>query len=363
MTTSTITNTVTDPSGAAIVGARVVARLVPAPCFRITEGTEIEPVKETVTDATGAWSLVLERTANITPANSNYEIVEYLPDAPKKHTIQVVGNASLAASLVSPPPAASGNTYLTQAAGDARYALLGGSTFGSPVAVQPGLASTDGVSTSVARSDHRHAVNTVWANTAARPGTPSEGLFGYQQDTDDFLLWDGAAWVRSGNVRIVTSGTRPPNPFNGQQIYETDTLRVLVYNGTAWVVITPQSATVATLQTTVSVAYADLATVGPAVTLQTGAKALITLSCQGWQSAAGNVNNVAVAVSGATTLAAADANSVVMTGAVALYQQTPCRTFLLSGLTPGVNTFTAKYKVNAGTGSFTNRDITVVGIP
>lgn len=236
MATSTITNTVTDPSGAAVVGARIVARLVPSPAFRIAEGSEIKQLVETVTDASGNWSLALERTANITPANSNYEVTEYLPDAPKKHTIQVVGNASLRASLVTPPPPADGNTYLTQAAADARYALLGGSTFGSPTLLRPGLVTADGVSTSVARSDHRHAIDVIWANAGARPAA-TEGLLGYQADIDQLQLGNGTSFVPYGNIVVCTSATRPATPFKGLAIYETDTDKLLVYTTatTGWV--------------------------------------------------------------------------------------------------------------------------------
>lgn len=122
MPTSVITNVVKDPAGTAVVGSRVVARLIPAPAFRTADGSEVEAVKETVTDGTGTWSLTLEETAGISPSNSVYEVVEYLPGGARSHIIQVgAADASLFSSLVTPAPPFDGATYLTQASADARY--------------------------------------------------------------------------------------------------------------------------------------------------------------------------------------------------------------------------------------------------
>jgi hypothetical protein len=122
----------------------------------------------------------------------------------------------------------------------------------------------------------------------------------------------------------------------------------------------PQSASVATSQTTASTTYVDLTTVGPSVTMNTGTSVMITLSCTTWPSIAGGFGYMSVAVSGATTLAAADGNGILATHSSALYAQTPSRTFLLAGLTGGSNTFTAKYRTGgSSTQNFGPRDITV----
>ncbi len=152
-------------------------------------------------------------------------------------------------------------------------------------------------------------------------------------------------------------------PVAGQMIFEQDTGLLYVYNGSAWVCITPKTDAVATDQTTASTAYADLATTGPAVTLQTGTKALFTLTTDCYNTTAGTFVNASVAVSGATTLAASDTWSTYNVSGVANFV-TVSRTALLTGLTPGVNTFTAKYRANAaGTAHFAQRSLTVVGIP
>lgn len=139
-----------------------------------------------------------------------------------------------------------------------------------------------------------------------------------------------------------------------------------VYNGTAWVTITPQSATVATNDTTTSNTYANVTNVGPAVSVQTATRALVTLSC--WY--ANNTSSLgafaSVAVSGASTIAANESwrvgTSVVAaanSGARGSAQS------LITGLTPGVNTFTMQYRreVTGGTANFIDRVLTVVGLP
>lgn len=168
----------------------------------------------------------------------------------------------------------------------------------------------------------------------------------------------------TAGYRLTFSGTSAPSsPSAGDHWYDTTNKLLNVYNGTVWITLTPQAATVATSQTTASASYADLATSGPAVSILTGTSALVTLSCDAVNASAANSQRMAVAVSGATTLAAADANSILSVGATSAIAFSQARTFLVSGLTAGTNTFTAKYKTSAGTATFEARDITVVGIP
>jgi hypothetical protein len=96
VSTSTISDTITDPLGAAVVGARVVARLLPTPGSRIAEGTEVVGQVETVTNGSGVWSLALERNSNITPANTFYEITEYVEYGERTH--RVVWNVQVGSS-------------------------------------------------------------------------------------------------------------------------------------------------------------------------------------------------------------------------------------------------------------------------
>ncbi len=115
---------------------------------------------------------------------------------------------------------------------------------------------------------------------------------------------------------------------------------------------------------TSSTSYADLdapATMGPSVTVTTGPMALVIISGRFSNSTAG-LANMAYDVSGATSLAAADDRGVgiVLDADPAI---TAGNSVLHSGgtsLTPGVNTFTAKYRVSAGTGTFSLRRIAVL---
>ena len=156
-----------------------------------------------------------------------------------------------------------------------------------------------------------------------------------------------------------------PSPPEGAVSYLRDTDLLYTFSGSSWVSVglaAAVSATVATGQASSSTTYTDLATVGPVVSLVTGTKVLVTISVAFNVPTANSTAYVAVAVSGATTIAAADANGA---GPVSLIVSTAnngvlARTFALAGLTPGTNTFTLKYKLlGAVSTTFLNRDLTI----
>lgn len=144
--------------------------------------------------------------------------------------------------------------------------------------------------------------------------------------------------------------------------------QVLTMNGGAtapsWVTpsLANDAATVATAEGTNSTSYTDLATVGPAVTVTTGTKALVTVSARVWNNSTTDSNFMGFAVSGATTLAAADTFALRWTSPVANEELGASYAVLLTGLTAGSNVFTAKYRVvtAAGSSSWQNRRILVV---
>lgn len=158
---------------------------------------------------------------------------------------------------------------------------------------------------------------------------------------------------------VCTSGTRPGSPVQGMVIFETDTGLVSIYNGTVWVNVTPKSASVATQEATSSTSYVDLTTPGPAVTVLTGTSALITIATSAFLTSATVPAHMSVAVSGATSLAAADAQSAEQSSQNGF---SVSRTYLLTGLTAGSNTFTAKYRVGSNTGNWYKRGLTVQGM-
>ena len=186
----------------------------------------------------------------------------------------------------------------------------------------------------------------------------------YQPSAGDVLTAANAIGYWSKQVVIqAASGTRPASPVEGMVIYETDTDALVIYNGAAWVQLTPEAANVATSQTTTSTSYTDLATSGPAVTIQTGTKAFVTVSAHVNNSLQYGQGFVSFAVSGATTLAAADDVAFAAATPLANIPNQASRVSYLSALTAGSNVFTVKYRVVSGTGTFIYRYIIVEPIP
>ena len=112
-----------------------------------------------------------------------------------------------------------------------------------------------------------------------------------------------------------------------------------IYNGSVWVCVSEQANTVSTFESTTSTTYTNLTTVGPSVTLVTGTAAMISFGA-GINTPSGQNANLSFAVSGATTLAASDTNSVAAGGVTGGMFVTGSRTMVISGLTAGTNTFT-----------------------
>lgn len=170
-------------------------------------------------------------------------------------------------------------------------------------------------------------------------------------------LQDQAVMVFAGTA---ARSSAIATPSEGMYTYQTDDNTLDVYNGSAWVTTTPSAGSVGTSQTTTSTSYTDLATVGPAVTLRTGTKAIITIGAY-VTPAAGTNAAVSVAVSGATTISAADTKALQTAAAATGRYGT---TVYFDNLTAGVNTFTLKYRgIGAGTQTFADRYITVIPIP
>lgn len=165
---------------------------------------------------------------------------------------------------------------------------------------------------------------------------------------------------------VCTSTTRPASPYEGQIIYETDTKNVLIYNGSAWVCVTPQSSSATNQPSTTSASFTTL-TSDPSVSIQTGTKALVTLSCRNVKLGSAGYSYTCFSVSGATTRAAAgnETNGITNyygSGDLGNDRQSHS-SFLVTNLTAGVNTFTMQHATTGGTNyTVTGRTITVVGV-
>ena len=135
-------------------------------------------------------------------------------------------------------------------------------------------------------------------------------------------------------------------------------------NGIKWAAApssspTSASSNVTTGQSTTSTTFTDLTTSGPSVTVTTGTKALVIMASQILISTNGNNAHMSFEVSGATTRSADDEVSMFHTG----YSNEKWGSArIITGLTAGSNTFTAKYRVSADTGTFTNRHIAVIDL-
>jgi hypothetical protein len=171
------------------------------------------------------------------------------------------------------------------------------------------------------------------------------------------------------------------SPFEGQRAYisgstvaaatgsitSVPTGIQTIYNGTSWVCVTPVGASSTTSSTYSGSSYSTTMTGGDTTaiscTLTTGTTALVQFSCNASHSSTAGMRTT-FSVSGATTLAAADANgsvvSVLSAGAAILI----ARSLIITGLTAGANTFTLNYNVAGGvaTGTWSARSLIVQGI-
>lgn len=159
-------------------------------------------------------------------------------------------------------------------------------------------------------------------------------------------------------VTLAATQTLTNKTINGSQLVNASVGPAKLNTGAT-------AATVATSQTTTSTSYTDLATSGPAVTVTIGANglALVIVSCNASNSTAGNSNtDMSFALSGANT-----ASAPPVAGGELKYASTAAGlggtysfSIILTGLTAGSTTFTAKYAVSGGTGTFVNRWISVL---
>lgn len=128
----------------------------------------------------------------------------------------------------------------------------------------------------------------------------------------------------------------------------------------------PQTASVVATETTTSTSYVDLATVTDTVTVTIGGSGCALVSCGGTinnNGANDGESNISFAASGANTIAAGVYfQQTQQVSSFQNHENTAYSSFFLIGLSPGVTTFKMKYKVNSGTGIFSNRRIAVVPI-
>jgi len=171
------------------------------------------------------------------------------------------------------------------------------------------------------------------------------------------------------------------SPFEGQRAYITGSTVATavggasgstaiptgiqtIYNGSAWVCVTQVGANSATTATTTSTSYVTTLTsdaTAISATLSTGTSALVTINCITYNTGA-QTNYLSFDVSGATTLAASDTNGASAAFYAGSATATLSRSWIVTGLTAGTNTFRLNYKTITGTASYSTRSILVQGI-
>lgn len=115
---------------------------------------------------------------------------------------------------------------------------------------------------------------------------------------------------------------------------------------------------VLTSESTTATSFTDLATVGPSVSvpISTNGKALIMIRYQGSNTGSG-LGRMTFVASGANTIVTSSDRAAIHGGTVT---GTPSFAYVATGLTSGTTVFTAKYRADAGTGTFLARYISVI---
>jgi hypothetical protein len=193
----------------------------------------------------------------------------------------------------------------------------------------------------------------------------------YLKDTDVVEIYTGAAWVSlddpnaiqnsivdaKGDIITATADNTPARlavGTNGQVLQADSTAAT----GLKWATAasggpTNSGAVITNYESTTSTSYTALSTAGPAVTLTTGTKALVAVS-----SFLGNRASMSFDISGASSFSAADTKAVQENSD---NSSIGSGVYLMTGLTAGSNTFTAKYRSTNGTSApFQNRNIAVI---
>ena len=118
--------------------------------------------------------------------------------------------------------------------------------------------------------------------------------------------------------------------------------------------------TITDSETTASTSYTDLSTIGPTVTVTTGPLALVIWGAQMSNATQDLSTRMSIGVTGASTIAESDVRALSFdpSSAGGIFQGS--HAVFYDDLTPGVNTFTAKYRVAGGTGTFLRRRLIVL---
>lgn len=164
-------------------------------------------------------------------------------------------------------------------------------------------------------------------------------------------LWTAAQW--NTHVRDNLLETMPGKATTAGRWFVSSAANAIAERAIS-------SATVATAETETGTSYGDVTTVGPAVTITTGTRAMVFTNARVSNSTANANSAFSYAVSSATTISASDEWSTSLDGTTASDLNRMGGAHFVTNLTAGSNIFTMKYKVSAGTATFADRHIIVM---
>jgi hypothetical protein len=313
------------------------------------------------TDANGFWSINLVPNLNITPANTVYSV----RTPTRSYDIQITGTAGpyQASTLsVTTPTNLPVNTtvvpnpltiqgLLTAQAGLSVTGPVSFPAASIPLSALTPAPATDSLAMHLAGAETVTGIKTFSANPVFNAAAiPLSAL-------TPAAAQDSLAMHLAGAETITGIKTFNANPvFQAGAIPNTALALTYLQAGAA------QTATVATPEAgNFSAAYGNLATLGPVVTVTTGTQALVGVFCLMGNGTANNSSSMGFSVSGASTIPASDAQAVrilAYTGSTGLISASAI--FLVT-VTPGINTFTARYSTNGvNNATFANRNIFVI---
>ena len=164
------------------------------------------------------------------------------------------------------------------------------------------------------------------------------------------------AWLTAGEIPTATklnAGTIAGIATQAGQIFVSTGVNTVAAR-------LPTEDRVNTSETTTSTSWTNLTTAGPSVTVTTGTKALVVVGCLVTNNTTGSQSSMGYDVSGASSISEDYATAFILDQNDTADRISACRVSLLTSLTAGSNTFRARYVVNGGTGTFSNRTLMVV---
>jgi hypothetical protein len=145
-------------------------------------------------------------------------------------------------------------------------------------------------------------------------------------------------------------------PSEGMHCYLLDTNELQIYNGSNWVAVLPKSDAQANINQGFSGSYT---TRTASVSITTGTSAYVTLMSPSMTIGGGSTVLLSFVVSGATSIAATDANAITSnTSSI----NGSSRLLVVTGLTPGVNVFTLASRASDNGAVINTPSITVQGV-